>query len=45
MCTQSSVSELDPEAGSSYEIWRLLSRYVAPVALILVFLNAIGVFA
>jgi len=44
MCTSSSAEELDPEAGDAYRIWRLLSRYIAPVAVVLVFLNAIGVF-
>ncbi|MDG1463015.1 MAG: sodium-dependent transporter, partial [Gammaproteobacteria bacterium] len=45
MCTHSSASELDPEAGSGYRVWRLLSRYVAPVAVALIFLNAVGLFS
>ena len=45
MCTSASASELDPEVGSGYKAWRFLARYVAPVAVVLVFLNAIGVFA
>jgi len=45
MCTHSSASELDPEAGSTFRVWRLLSRYVAPVAVVLVFLNAVGLFS
>ena len=44
MCVSSSASELDPEAGEVYKVWRLLSRYVAPLAVALIFLNAIGVF-
>lgn len=44
MCGNSSSDELDPEAGYVYRAWRLLARYVAPVAVLLVFLNAIGVF-
>jgi len=45
MCTASSANELDPEVGSGYDAWRFLARYVVPLAVILVFLNAIGVFA
>jgi len=44
MCRNSTADELDPAAGTIYRLWRLLTRYVAPVAVILVFLNAIGVF-
>jgi len=44
MCSNSSSDELDPAAGYLYKAWRLLARYVAPVAVLLVFLNAIGVF-
>jgi NSS family neurotransmitter:Na+ symporter len=28
--------------GSAYRLWRVLIRYVAPLAVALVFLNAIG---
>ncbi len=45
MCRNSSADELDPVAGSVYKLWRLLTRYVVPVAVVLVFLNAIGVFS
>ena len=44
MCRNSSAEELDPEAGAIYRIWRALARFVVPVAVALVFLNAIGVF-
>lgn len=44
MCRNSSADELGPEVGPVYWVWRVLARYVAPVAVILVFLNAIGVF-
>lgn len=44
MCSNSSSDELDPEAGTVYRIWRLLTRYVVPVAVALVFLNAVGIF-
>jgi NSS family neurotransmitter:Na+ symporter len=43
MCQNSSADELGHDAGYSYRIWRFLSRYVAPVGVILVFLHAIGV--
>ena len=44
MCQNSSADELDPAGGPVYRIWRLLARYVAPVAVALVLLNAFGVF-
>ncbi len=44
MCSNSSSDELDPDAGNVYRLWRLLTRYVVPVAVALVFLNAVGVF-
>jgi NSS family neurotransmitter:Na+ symporter len=42
MCRNSSADELDPQAGPVYRIWRTLARFVAPVAVVLVFLNAVG---
>lgn len=44
MCQNSSSDELDPEAGPGYLLWRFLARYVVPVAVGLVFLNAVGAF-
>jgi NSS family neurotransmitter:Na+ symporter len=44
MCQNSTADELDATAGRTYQIWRFLARYIAPVAVILVFMNAIGVF-
>jgi NSS family neurotransmitter:Na+ symporter len=44
MCQNSSADELDPAGGPVYRIWRLLARFVAPVAVALVLLNAFGVF-
>jgi NSS family neurotransmitter:Na+ symporter len=44
MCQNSSADELDEEAGPTYQGWRFLARYVAPIAVLFVFLNAIGVF-
>jgi NSS family neurotransmitter:Na+ symporter len=43
MCRNSSADELGHDAGFSYQVWRFLARYIAPVGVILVFLNAIGV--
>ncbi len=37
-----SVDELDMGDGVAYRLWRVLIRYVAPLAVALVFLNAIG---
>jgi len=42
MCRNASADELNVGTGRLYNTWYLLSRYVAPVAVILVFLNAIG---
>jgi len=44
MSANSSSDELDRSAGPMYRLWRTLARFVAPVALVLVFLNAVGVF-
>ena len=43
MCENSSADELGHDAGLSYQVWQFLARYIAPVGVILVFLNAIGV--
>ena len=42
MCRNSTAEELGG-AGTIYRWWRFLSRYVAPAAILLVFLQAIGV--
>jgi NSS family neurotransmitter:Na+ symporter len=42
MCENSSADELDPKAGFLYRSWLFLSRWVAPIAVVLVFLNATG---
>ena len=41
MCRNSTAEELGG-AGKLYKTWRLLSRYVSPVAIAFVFLRAIG---
>ncbi len=44
MARISTADELDPAAGPWYRVWRFLARYVSPVAVVLIFLNAMGVF-
>lgn len=44
MSKKSSSSELGG-SGSVYSLWRICARYVAPLAVAFVFLNAIGVFS
>jgi NSS family neurotransmitter:Na+ symporter len=43
MCRNSTADELRG-AGAAYKLWRILARYVAPLAILLVFLRAVGVF-
>jgi len=42
MCRNSSSDELGG-AGHSYKSWRFLARYVAPAAILLVLLEAVGI--
>jgi len=42
MCRNSSADELGG-AGPAYKMWRFLARYVAPVAILFIFLQAVGV--
>jgi NSS family neurotransmitter:Na+ symporter len=42
MCRNSTSEELG-SSGSLYKLWRFLARYVAPIGILFVFLNAIGV--
>ncbi len=42
MCRNSTAEELGG-AGTVYRLWRFLARFVAPIAVILVFLNAVGI--
>jgi len=44
MARNSTAEELDPSAGRGYRIWRWTARYVAPIAVALVLLNAVGIF-
>jgi NSS family neurotransmitter:Na+ symporter len=44
MSRNSTADEIDPEAGSGYRAWRFVARYIAPIAVAMIFLNAIGVF-
>jgi len=42
MCKSSTVDELEMGIGFRYGIWRFLTRFVAPLALVVIFLNATG---
>jgi NSS family neurotransmitter:Na+ symporter len=42
MARNSTADEIDPEAGRGYRFWRWSARYVAPLAVALVLLNAAG---
>ncbi|MCC5793298.1 MAG: sodium-dependent transporter [Chromatiales bacterium] len=42
MSSNSTSGELDPQAGTGYQLWRILVRWVTPAAVIIVFLNSIG---
>ncbi|MFU8895999.1 MAG: sodium-dependent transporter [Gammaproteobacteria bacterium] len=42
MCRSSTADELDMGAGLGYQAWRFLARWVAPAAVLLVFLHATG---
>jgi len=44
MSHNSTADEIDPEAGRGYRAWRFAARYIAPIAVAMIFLNAIGVF-
>lgn len=44
MSRNSSADELDPAAGPGYQAWYFAARYIAPVAVVLIFLNAVGLF-
>lgn len=45
MCKSSSVEELEMGTGNRYALWRLLVRFVAPVAMILIAMHASGLLA
>jgi NSS family neurotransmitter:Na+ symporter len=42
MAKNSTADELDPDAGLLYKLWRFSARYVAPLAILVVLLNATG---
>lgn len=44
MARISTADEIDPQCGRAYLLWRIGARYVAPVAVVLVLLNAVGLF-
>jgi NSS family neurotransmitter:Na+ symporter len=45
MARNSTADELDPEVGLGYRLWRFGARYVAPTAVVLVLLHAVGLFS
>ncbi|MDX1453880.1 MAG: sodium-dependent transporter [Gammaproteobacteria bacterium] len=42
MCKSSTVEELEMGTGFRYNVWSFLIRFLAPIALVIVFLNATG---
>jgi len=44
MARISTADEIDPKCGRAYKLWRVGARFVAPVAVVLVLLNALGLF-
>ena len=44
MAQNSTADELDPAAGRGYRLWRFSARYIAPIAVVLVLLNAVEIF-
>ena len=44
MSKKSSSDELDINRKFQYKIWRFLARYIAPIGVLVIFLNAIGLF-
>jgi NSS family neurotransmitter:Na+ symporter len=45
MCKNSSADELDISPGLAYSTWRFLARWLAPAAVLVVFLHATGILA
>jgi NSS family neurotransmitter:Na+ symporter len=43
MSPNSTSDELDPQAGLGYRAWRIGARFVAPVGVLLIFLNVLGI--
>lgn len=43
MSANSTADELDPSVGIGYRLWRLSARFIAPIAVLFIFLNAVGV--
>ena len=43
MHEDASIDELNMGTGFTYQVWHLLVRYVTPIAVIIVFLRAIGI--
>ena len=43
MSKEASMEELDMDDGVFYKVWRFLVRYITPVAVLIVFLNVLGI--
>ena len=44
MCDNSTADEIDPETGAAYRLWRFSARFIAPIAVVVVLVNALGLF-
>ncbi len=42
MARASTASELDPDAGTAYRVWRFTARYLTPLAVVAVLLRGVG---
>jgi NSS family neurotransmitter:Na+ symporter len=43
MCANSTSDEVDPSVGRIYRMWRVSVKFIVPVAVFLIFLNAVGI--
>jgi NSS family neurotransmitter:Na+ symporter len=44
MARISTADELDPKCGPAYRVWRFTTRFITPIAVVLVLLHGVGVF-
>ena len=44
MARISTADELDPHCGVAYRVWRFTTRFITPIAVVLVLLHGVGVF-
>ena len=43
MSANSTSDEIDTSVSGVYRMWRISARFIAPIAVLLIFLNAIGI--